>query len=209
MDRKIPFTLDTREKKILGVCSGLGRTAGIDPTFIRVAWIAVPLLTFVTVWQAIVAYLICGIIGTVQRNRVKRRDERSEFERMEDAGGTRHSVHDLRTKLDSTDRRMMAVDHHLNSHNDELAREIEATADGHPLRKRSSDITFVAKRIGLPDTDVEKVAAPDLTLALGTVFVGFVAEAPTSECQHHHALPRRSALTSVVHCQSSRSKRRP
>jgi phage shock protein PspC (stress-responsive transcriptional regulator) len=126
MDRKIPFTLDRREKKLLGVCSGLGRTTRIDPTFIRIAWVAVPLLTFVTVWQAIVAYLICGIIGTVQRNRLAARDRRSEFERMEDVAGSRHSVHDLRTKLDETDRRMMAIDHHLNSQNADLAREIEA-----------------------------------------------------------------------------------
>ncbi len=32
----------------------------------------------------------------------------------------------LRTTLDVNDRRMMAIDHHLNSQNDELAREIEA-----------------------------------------------------------------------------------
>ena len=41
-------------------------------------------------------------------------------------GRGRASVHDLRTKLDVNDRRMMAIDHHLNSQNDELAREIEA-----------------------------------------------------------------------------------
>jgi hypothetical protein len=45
---------------------------------------------------------------------------------MADAGRSRSSVHDLRTKLDVNDRRMMAIDHHLNSQNDELAREIEA-----------------------------------------------------------------------------------
>ncbi len=126
MERKIPFMLDTREKKILGVCSGIGRTVGIDPTFVRIAWVAVPLLTFVTVWQAIVAYLICGIIGAVGRNRAERRLERSEFDRMDAVGSGKHSLHDLRNKLDATDRRMMAIDHHLNSQNDALAREIEA-----------------------------------------------------------------------------------
>jgi len=45
---------------------------------------------------------------------------------MEDVGKGRGSIHDLRTKLDVNDRRMMAIDHHLNSQNDELAREIEA-----------------------------------------------------------------------------------
>ena len=128
MDRRIPFTLDRREKKILGVCSGLGRTMNIDPTFIRVAWVAVPLLTFVTVWQAIIAYLIVGIIGAAARNRGGRLAERrSEFDRMEDAAGRGYSVHDVRTKLDAADRRMMAIDDHLNnSDSDALAREIEA-----------------------------------------------------------------------------------
>jgi hypothetical protein len=32
----------------------------------------------------------------------------------------------MRTELDVTDRRLMAIDHHINSQNDELAREIEA-----------------------------------------------------------------------------------
>ena len=39
------------------------------------------------------------------------------------AGGT---VHSARNDLDETDRRLMAIDDHINSHNDELAREIEA-----------------------------------------------------------------------------------
>jgi hypothetical protein len=45
---------------------------------------------------------------------------------MGEIGRGRTSVHDMRTKLDANDRRMMAIDHHLNSQNDELAREIEA-----------------------------------------------------------------------------------
>jgi hypothetical protein len=32
----------------------------------------------------------------------------------------------MRTELDVTDRRLMAIDHHINSQNDDLAREIEA-----------------------------------------------------------------------------------
>jgi hypothetical protein len=38
----------------------------------------------------------------------------------------RPSVHAMRTELDVTDRKLMAIDHHINSQNDELAREIEA-----------------------------------------------------------------------------------
>ena len=127
MNRKLPpFMLDTREKKLLGVCAGIGRAVNLDPTFIRIAFVAVPLLTFVSFWQAIIAYLILGVIGAVARNRSIGRSERSDFDRMEDSGGKRHSIHDLRTKLDTTDRRMMAIDDHLNSQNHDLAREIEA-----------------------------------------------------------------------------------
>jgi hypothetical protein len=45
---------------------------------------------------------------------------------MEYSGRARPSVHGLLNDLDETDRRLMAIDHHINSHNDELAREIEA-----------------------------------------------------------------------------------
>ena len=124
MDKPL-FTIDRRERKLLGVCSGLGNRFGIDPTIIRVAWIAVPLLTFVTVWQALIAYLIVGVIGGAAQ-RKRRNRATSEFERMEEVGQRRHSIHDVRTKLDETDRRLMAIDHHLNTQNEDLAREIEA-----------------------------------------------------------------------------------
>lgn len=122
MNRRLPFRLETRDRKLLGVCAGIGRAMNVDPTFVRVAFVAVPLLTFVTVWQALLAYFICGLVGAVASGR---RAQSSEFERM--GASKRTSVHDLRTKLDATDRRMMAIDHHLhNSESDALAREIEA-----------------------------------------------------------------------------------
>jgi phage shock protein PspC (stress-responsive transcriptional regulator) len=118
------FRLETRERKLIGVCAGLGRTLNVDPTFIRVAFVAVPLLTFVTFWQALVAYFICGLIGAVATGKL-RRNRSSEYERMGEA--PRPSVKDLREKLDTTDRRLMAIDHHLhNNESDALAREIEA-----------------------------------------------------------------------------------
>ena len=123
MSRRRPsFRLNTRDKKLLGVCAGIGRSVGVDPTFIRIGFVAVPLLTFVTIWQAALVYLILGIVGAAL---VAKRSRRSDFERMDEA--PRASVHDLRKTLDPTDRRLMAIDHHLNSQaSDTLAREIEA-----------------------------------------------------------------------------------
>ena len=120
MNRRLPFRLDSKNRKLLGVCAGLGHMLRVDPTFIRIAFVAVPLLSFVTVFQALLAYFICGLVGAFASGR---RPWTSDYERMGEA--PRASVKDLREKLDSSDRRMMAIDHHLNTQNDELAREIE------------------------------------------------------------------------------------
>jgi phage shock protein PspC (stress-responsive transcriptional regulator) len=119
------YSLNRRDKKLAGVCSTVGEVFNIDPTFVRVGFAAVALLIS---WKlALVAYVAAGIYFHIQRNKARRwADRPSDFERMADIGRARTSVHDMRTKLDVNDRRMMAIDHHLNSQNDELAREIEA-----------------------------------------------------------------------------------
>jgi len=117
------FRLETRDRKLLGVCAGLGRSLNIDPTFIRIGFVAVPLLTFVTFWQALLVYFICGLVGAAATGKLKRRG--SDYERMGETKRT--SVHQVRTTLDETDRRLMAIDHQLNnSENAALSREIEA-----------------------------------------------------------------------------------
>ena len=123
------YSLNRRDKKLAGVCSTLGDVFNIDPTFIRVGFAAAAILIS---WKlALVAYVAAGIYLHIQKNKVMRGRERpSEFERMADLGRRRTSVHEMRTELDVNDRRMMAIDHHLNSQNDELAREIDALREG-------------------------------------------------------------------------------
>ena len=119
------YSLNRRDKKLAGVCSTLGDVFNIDPTFIRIGFAATALLIS---WKfALIAYVAAGIYLHIQRKKgAAGFERRSEYDRMADAGRGRTSVHDLRTKLEANDRRMMAIDHHLNSQNDELAREIEA-----------------------------------------------------------------------------------
>ena len=50
----------------------------------------------------------------------------SDFDRMDEVAQRKPTVHAMVNDLDETDRRLMAIDHHINSQNDELAREIEA-----------------------------------------------------------------------------------
>ena len=122
------YSLNRRDAKLVGVCSTLGEKFGIDPTFIRIGWVAVPMLTPIDVWTAVVAYGIAGVVGFVGRKRRDSQGQRlSDFERMDQVGKSRPAtVHAMRTELDPIDRRLMAIDDHLASPNYELAREIEA-----------------------------------------------------------------------------------
>ena len=128
MTRKIyPYSLDRKDAKIAGVCSTLGARWGIDPTFIRIAWIAIPLFTPVEFTTALIAYAIVGIYLAIQKKRAVSGETRmSDFERMEQTVKRKPTVHAMRTELDETDRRLMAIDDHLATPNHELAREIDA-----------------------------------------------------------------------------------
>ena len=123
------YSLNRKDAKLVGVCSTLGETFNIDPTILRIAFLAT---FFLLSWEfALVTYAALGIYFSIQRKRVvdghKSRTGRSDFDRMGDAVDARRpSVHAMRTELDETDRRLMAIDDHLATPNHELAREIEA-----------------------------------------------------------------------------------
>ena len=127
MARKYGYSLDRHDKKVAGVASTLGEIFNLDPTFIRIGFVAAAILVS---WKlALIGYVGSGIYLAVKRKRANEGIERrskSDFDRMEYSGRARPSVHGLLNDLDETDRRLMAIDHHINSHNDELAREIEA-----------------------------------------------------------------------------------
>ena len=121
------YSMDRREKKVAGVCSTIGEVFNIDPTFIRIGFIAAAVIIS---WKvALVGYVAAGLYLAMQRNRAVQASGRrglSDFDRMEKAGSVRPSIKSMREDLDENDRRLMAIDHHINSQNDELAREIEA-----------------------------------------------------------------------------------
>ena len=126
MTRKIyPYSLDRKDAKIAGVCSTLGAKWGIDPTFVRIGFVAAAI--FISFKLTLIAYAALGIYLAVQKKRSMTGDRRmSDFDRMDEVVKRKPTVHAMRTELEETDRRLMAIDHHINSQNDELAREIEA-----------------------------------------------------------------------------------
>jgi len=126
MARKIyPYSLDRKDAKIAGVCSTLGGITGVDPTFIRVGFVAAAII--LSFKLTLVAYAAIGIYLAVQKKRSMIGDRRmSDFDRMGEVARRKPTVHAMVNDLDETDRRLMAIDHHINSQNEELAREIEA-----------------------------------------------------------------------------------
>ena len=119
------YSLNRRDRKIAGVASRLGDVFAIDPTILRIAFVALALV--VSFKLALLAYGGAAIWLRIQQKKATNGpDRRSEFDRMADIGRARPSIHALRTDLDVNDRRMMAIDDHLARPNEALAREIEA-----------------------------------------------------------------------------------
>jgi len=125
VQKKYRYSLNRRDAKLVGVCSTLGEKYGIDPTFIRIGFVAA---IFLISWEvALVTYAALGIYFSIQRKReVDGGRAVSEFDRMDQLSKRRPSVHAMRTELDETDRRLMSIDDHLATPNHELAREIDA-----------------------------------------------------------------------------------
>jgi phage shock protein PspC (stress-responsive transcriptional regulator) len=118
------YSLNRSDAKLAGVCSTLGEQFGIDPTFLRVGFVAAAILISFKLTLALYAGL--GIWFVVKKRQLKAERHMSDFDRMELAGKVRPSVHKMRTELDPIDRRLMAIEHEISKPNDELAREIEA-----------------------------------------------------------------------------------
>ena len=126
MARKVyPYSLDRKDAKVAGVASTIGAMTGVDPTFIRIGFVAAAI--FISFKLTLIAYAAIGIYLAVQKKRsIVGKSRMSDFDRMELAAARKPTTHAMVNDLDQTDRRLMAIDHHINSQNEELAREIEA-----------------------------------------------------------------------------------
>jgi phage shock protein C len=120
-----PYSLDRHDAKIAGVCSTIGNKYGIDPTIVRIGFVAAAI--FISFKLALIAYAALGIYLTLQKKKAMTGERHlSDFDRMDEVVKRKPTVHAMRTELDETDRRLMAIDHHINTQNEDLAREIEA-----------------------------------------------------------------------------------
>jgi len=125
MARKYPYSLDRKDAKVAGVASTIGAMTGVDPTFIRIGFVAAAI--FISFKLTLIAYAAVGIYLAVQKKRsIVGESRMSAFDRLGERAQRRPTTKAMIEDLDQTDRRLMAIDHHINSQNEELAREIEA-----------------------------------------------------------------------------------
>ena len=104
------FEVDRREAKLMGVCAGLGKAMGIDPTIVRIGLVVA---TIVGGWPwTVIAYVALGLFGQKQGGRVRSRAQAGIAE------GSGHGGRDL-------DRRLAEIETYVASPNSRLAREIE------------------------------------------------------------------------------------
>jgi phage shock protein C len=122
--RNYRYSLNRRDSKLVGVCSTLGEQFGIDPTFLRVGFVAAAILISFKLTLALYAGL--GIWFVIQKRKLASERHMSDFDKMEISAKVRPSVHAVQTQLDPIDRRLMAIEAEISKPNDELAREIEA-----------------------------------------------------------------------------------
>ena len=126
MTRKLyPYSLDRKDAKIAGVCSTIGGITAVDPTFIRIGFVAAAI--FISFTWTVVIYAALGFYFSVQKKKAMTTDrKKSDFERIAEVAARKPTTHAMVNDFEQTDRRLMAIDHHLHTQNDELAREIEA-----------------------------------------------------------------------------------
>ena len=100
MARKIyPYSLDRRDAKVAGVCSTLGGMTGIDPTFIRIGFVAAAI--FISFKLTLLAYAIAGVYLVVQKKRAETGDRRmSDFDRMDMVSKRKPTTHAMVNDLD-------------------------------------------------------------------------------------------------------------
>ena len=114
------FYRDPANGKFMGVCAGLADYTGIDPLWIRIALVVLPIHAV-----SVPAYFLAGFLAPVKPPSLYADREEQRFWQ-----GVRQSpqrtTREVRATFREIDRRLAAVEAHYVSSNPRLADEIEA-----------------------------------------------------------------------------------
>jgi phage shock protein C len=110
------FYLDRANGRVFGVCAGIARHMGWDPTFVRVGVVLVTLLGAFP-WT-LIAY---GVTAFIAKNRPY-----GGYDEDAPAKVARTSTYEVNRSMRDIDRRMAEVETYVTAQNVGLAREIES-----------------------------------------------------------------------------------
>ena len=122
--RRTKFYLDTRNKKMLGVCAGLADYTGVDVTLVRVS---VVLLTVFALGPILpVAYFVLGWMAGRKPRELYASDQEEQRFWQQVRAKPSVSVRDVRSRFRDLDRRLADIETHVTSQNTRLANEIDS-----------------------------------------------------------------------------------
>lgn len=121
--RRTSFYLDKRNKKWLGVCSGIADYTGVDVNVVRIGAVVLTLLGGFP-WT-LIAYWVAAWMAPVKPTELTYdTPEETKFWQGVRAHPGR-SVRDVRSRFREIDRRLADVETYVTSSNSRLSREIE------------------------------------------------------------------------------------
>ena len=116
------FYLDKRNKKVMGVCSGIADYTGFDVTLVRVFMVAA---LFMSSFALLPVYFITGWIADDKPRELRTGDpEEQRFWQGVRASPTQ-SARNISSRMRDIDRRLADIESYVTTENRTLAREIE------------------------------------------------------------------------------------
>lgn len=122
-DSRTKFYLDCQNAKWKGVCAGAGDYLGVDPTWVRLALVALTL--GLQQWWLVIAYFVVAWIASDRPGDLYSTQEDAKFWQGV-RSNTRRSTAEVRSSFRDLDRRLADIELHYTSRNTALASEIDS-----------------------------------------------------------------------------------
>lgn len=120
--RRTRFYLDKRNKRLMGVCSGIADYFGWDPTWVRVGAVT---LTVLGVGFLPIIYLAAGLIADPKPGMLYNESVEDQKFWKNVRVAPQRTVRDVNASFRESDRRLRDIEAYVTSSNSRLANQIE------------------------------------------------------------------------------------
>lgn len=116
------FYLDKRNKKVMGVCSGIANYTGLDVTLVRIMMASA---MFMSGGSLLPIYVIAGWVADDQPRELRQdsREDRRFWQGVR--ASPSQTAREIRSHFRDIDRRLADIESYVTTENRSLAREIE------------------------------------------------------------------------------------